>query len=133
MSDRRSEVLKALKEKAYGNTPAEFRDLLLRFGADDAAMEALHQGVKDRAQREDGGDYLSSATPGYAAVREKQKLLQDCYLGLPPFDGIKPAGSATVAELQETIRELTARVEHLEENAKGIPTLSPIKLKPRKP
>ena len=119
MSDRRSEVLKALKEKAYGNTPAEFRDLLLR--------------VKDRARREDGGDYLSSATPGYAAVREKQKMLQDCYLGLPPFDGIKPAGSASVAELQETIRELTARVEHLEENARGIPTLAPIKLKPRKP
>lgn len=133
MSDRRNEVLKVLKDKAYHNTPAEFRELLLRFGADDAAMEALHQGVKDRARREDGGDYLSSATPGYAAVREKQKMLQDCYLGLPPFDGIKPAGSATVAALQDTIRELTTRVEHLEEKAKGISPLSPIKLKPRKP
>lgn len=133
MSDRQSEMLKALKDKAYSNTPAEFRDLLLRFGADDAAMEALHQGVKDRARREDGGDYLSSATPGYAAVREKQKMLQDCYVGLPPFDNIKPAGEATVAALQETIRELTARVEHLEEKAKGVTTLSPIKLKPRKP
>lgn len=133
MSDRQSEVLKALKEKAYRNTPAEFRDLLLRFGADDAALAALHQGVKDRARREDGGDYLSSATPGYAAVREKERMLQDCYLGLPPFDKVKPADTATVAEWQETIRELTARVEQLEENAKGISPLSPIRLKPRKP
>lgn len=133
MTDRRTEVLKALRDKAYDCTPDDFRDLLCRFAADDAALAALHQGVKDRARREDGGDYTSSATPGYATVRRKEKMLQECYLGLPPFDGGKPAGTATVAELQETITELTARVEKLEQNAKGIPTLPPIKLKQRKP
>lgn len=133
MTDRRIEVLKALRDKAYGCTPDDFRDLLRRFAADDEALAALHQGVKDRARREDGGDYTSSATSGYAAVRQKEKMLQDCYLGLPPFDVAKPAGTPTMAELQETVKELTARVEYLEQKAKGIPTLPPIRLKQRKP
>lgn len=133
MTDRRTEELKALRDKAYDCTPEDFRDLLRRFAADDAALAALHQGVKDRAKREDGGDYTSAATSGYAAVRRKEKMLQDCYLGLPPFDAAKPAGTATLAELQETVTELTARVELLEQNAKGIPTLPPIRLKQRKP
>ncbi len=133
MTDRQAEVLKALRDKAYSGTPEEFQGLLLRFAADDAALATLHQGVKDRARVEDSGDYLSAATSGYAAVRRKQKMLEDCYLGLPPFEGIKPAGSATMATLQETIRDLTERVARLEENAKGIATLPPIKLKQRKP
>ena len=133
MTDRRTEILKSLRESAYQCTADDFRELLHRFSADDDALSALHQGVLDRAKVEDRGDYTSAGTPGYAALRQKEKLLQECYLGMPPFDAVKTADTATIEALQETVTELTARVAHLEKNNKSIRTPSSVLIKRRKP
>jgi len=132
--NRQEQVYKALRERADDCPAEEFKALLLKFGSDEKAVEALEKAVEQRARYEDSGDWTSSASRGYALVVKKQAILRDFYLASGPFgDGQEtPKGAATLKELREEVRLLTERVRSLED-ARPIVPIKPVQFKPKPP
>lgn len=103
-----------LEQAGHSGTADEFRDALLKFGHDDEAVEALHNGLKKHIRDESFSDYTTSSTHTMTA---KKKLLQDFDLRRGVFKDFNTASAKpdTLDELRTQVAELTARLKTIED------------------
>lgn len=112
-----------LKERASSCDFDEFEALLAKYGHDDACLDAIGKGVSERLRREDSGDWTSPASSGWAPTMKKKKRLEQHILDRGPAGMFNHAAAQpatpvrndeAVAQLQQQVRQLQARVTQLE-------------------
>ncbi len=108
-----------LKDRAYSCDLAELDVLLNKFGHDDDCLMQIKRGIYDRLNREDSGDWTSSASAGWKVTNDKKKHLEQFILDRGPkgmFNAAAtPAHDDTIAQLQQQVRDLSSRVQRLEQ------------------
>lgn len=111
-----------LKERACTCDLPELEKLLGRYGHDDASLASIKRGVYDRLNREDSGDWTSSASPGWKSANDKKKALEQFILDRGPTGMFNaksappvPGNDDTIARLQQQVAQMESRLRKLEQ------------------
>ena len=107
-----------LKERACNCDLPELEKLLARYGHDDASLASIKRGVYDRLNREDSGDWTSSASSGWKSANDKKKALEQFILDRGPagaFNAAVNGNSDTIARLQQQVQQMESRLRKLEQ------------------
>ena len=114
-----------LKDRAYACTPDELGALLQKYGHDDECLALIKRGIYDRLNREDSGDWTSSASSGWKPANDKKKKLEQFILDRGPASmrsvapAFNTAANADADKLMARITQLEARVAQLEKKESG--------------
>lgn len=107
-----------LKERACNCDLPELEKLLARYGHDDTSLASIKRGVYDRLNREDSGDWTSSASSGWKSANDKKKALEQFILDRGPagaFNAAANGNSDTIARLQQQVQQMESRLRKLEQ------------------